>query len=112
VVDVDSAADRDEVERVLASIEGRALPNAGAALAALAEASRAVSEAWSLAAERSPAGDREELLGGWLERLVALAERVMLYVPASGYRLTLDAPSRISVSLTFDGETGRRPAAR
>ena len=89
----------DAVEELLASIEGRAFSDCADALAAIAEAERAVYEGWASAA---PGPERQQQLRGWLARLIAIAERVALYDCASGLRLSIGFPIGISVSVALD----------
>jgi hypothetical protein len=89
----------DDVEELLASIEGRAFSDCADALAAIAEAERAVFEGWSSAA---PGPERQRQLRGWLARLIAIAERVALYDCARSLQLSIGFPAGITVSVWFE----------
>jgi hypothetical protein len=95
-----AAGDDEEVERVLSAVESRAFADSADALAALAEASRAVSEAWR-AAPPTPGGGREESLRARVGRLRAIADRAALYGGATGYSVTFDDRAGLSVTVRF-----------
>ena len=108
-----SDPDHEEVERVLATIEGRAFADAADALAGLAEGVRAVSEAWGRAPAESTAGPRERLLAEWLRRLMLVADRAALYFDGPGYALTVGFPAGVTIAVaTQPGAPERRRAIR
>lgn len=101
----------DDVERVLTSIEGRAFSDAADAMAALAEASRAIYEAWT--APGTPAsGERQESLRGWIGRLLAVAERAALYVEASGLTMTVGFPAGVSITVDLGSPARPHPSTQ
>jgi len=100
----------NDVDAMLASLEGRAFADRPDALAALAEAARVVSAGWASA---DFGADRELQLRIWLTRLLAIADRVALYGGVKGLTVTAGSEGRVDISVALDvsGESAAVDAA-
>jgi hypothetical protein len=92
------------IDDQLAAIEDRGISSSAGAMAALAQMTAVINAeiaGTTVAGTDALAGDTGERLERWIERLRAVAERVVHDFGALGYSITVGLPAGVSVTVSW-----------